>query len=139
MQKYKTCANCRNELDINGKIKRKTVSIPVKVTEDDGKCIKVYCPYYQHSEICNDAYYYSYNVDDCFKDSYSCCNCSHRVYNDENNALCEYDFYDSQMKNMYYFQACEKNTPSVVKAIVSYWQCPFCKTIHIINRKAKIK
>jgi len=132
MLRMKTCARCRHQIETSKLIKRKTIIKILQSTDDDNSFDRVYCPYYQHGEICNDAYSYACNVNDCFKDAYSCCNCTHKIYDEDSNSYCQYGYYDSETKNMYYLCPKDANTSQRKKSVISYWKCPFCNTIHII-------
>lgn len=139
MVRNKICIRCGNTSDIQKNLKKITTS---KIISINNQCDyeKIYCPYYQHSEICHSAYYYSYSTEDCFKDAYNCCYCSHKVGDDDGNFFCDYDYYDKEVKNMYYLRPIVTGNAKefkVIKLITTYWECPICKTWYRMSCKEK--
>lgn len=96
---------------------------------------KIYCPYYHKNEICHAAYYYSYNLEDTFKEPYSCCNCSHRILTSEGDSICPYGWLDQEERKMYYLEPRIKTKENTVIIKARYWTCPICKTVHEISLK----
>ena len=131
--KRKRCVRCGNYSLYKENITRKKMHRYLIVEGTQYK--KVYCPYYPHSEIYHNAYYYSYNLEDTFKDAKSCCNCSHRIIDKDQNQLCEYDYLDRESQNMYYLEPLNKDTENTINVSVTYWICPICNAVHEISRK----
>lgn len=59
MRKKKMCTRCGHESEISCNTKR-VIEKKIISNCDDIEQEKIYCPYYPHSEITHDAYYYNF-------------------------------------------------------------------------------
>lgn len=135
----KVCIKCGNSsiVDIE-KMVYKALCIGDNSNIEHGE--KIYCPYYQKSEIYNKAYNISRNFDDCFKDSYSCCFCSHRIMNDEADQFCEFQYLDIEVKNMYYLSPINDQLikgDTYIEFLIIFWTCPTCGSKFELSRTEK--
>lgn len=136
MMKKKTCLRCGCDSLYTVNLTSSTY-FTFRLNDENApdKLIKNYCPYYDKSEICHNAYYYNHYVDDMFKDAYSCCNCSHRILTPDGEPTCFYDYLDYDAKKMYYLEPLTKNSENTILVKAKYWTCPICKTVHTISLK----
>ena len=134
MKRKCTICHCQSEAD--SKILKY-----VKCVDDsqENLCEKEICPYYQRSEVYPNSYY-ALGRDACFKDSYSCCYCMHRIISkEEKDYYCIYEHFDPEKRIMYYLKpVCDDTNITKAIVVIRYWVCPECNSIHEISRKETV-
>ena len=128
----KTCKVCDHQAVVN---KYERVRIRKTRMPTDEFAPRVVCPYFSLSESYPFLYYLR-TPGGCFKDSNSCSYCNHRFVDGDNIEFCIYDFYDKEKREMFYIPA--QNKSNCIEVFISYWECPNCRSLNIINRKEKI-
>lgn len=96
-----------------------------------------YCPHYQHTAVTPAAYEVNLNMDDVFKDRFSCAYCPYRVVETTGGFYCPFELLDPKERNMYYLapEDVAERTVSVRKVVVSYWTCKHCASRIEISRR----
>lgn len=130
----RTCPRCGAEVN--------AASTRLKVLssrrDDDQGAERVYCPHYQHGQVTPEAFEIAFNQDDCFKDSYSCCYCSHRILEQDGGNYCPYEHLDDEARNFFYRRPIThgiNHSEDIRQLSLAYWTCTVCKSHIEISRK----
>lgn len=133
----RVCVRCGSPS--NSSIKR--LDITSVGNDDENIAERVSCPYYSKSEVTPEAFEANHNMDDCFKDKYNCCYCSHRIVEIEGGNYCPYEYHDAESREMYYLRprvAPEKGSEYTARKLsMTYWECPVCKTLMEVSRQER--
>lgn len=106
-------------------------------TEVDGETRRVYCPHYQKSAVTPEAFEISRNMDDVFKDRFSCAYCPFRILEPSGGLFCLYSNLDSDARNLYYLEPMsnvQQHQPTH-RISISYWKCPNCHSLIEVSRR----
>lgn len=118
------CPRCHASED--AKIQR-LVAFSVR-NEVEGETRRVYCPHYQKSAVTPAAYEISRNMDDVFKDKFSCAYCPFRIVEQPGGFFCLYGTIDRNARNLYYLEPImdTASSQSTHRLSISYWTCSNC-------------
>lgn len=104
-----------------------------------GETERVYCPHYQHSAVMPAAYEIARDMNDAFKDSFSCAYCPFRIVEQTGGFFCLYDQMDPAVNNLYYVapmpDAATKQPAQ--RLSVTYWTCSNCHSMIEVSRREK--
>lgn len=134
MATRRECSRCGSLVEVE--TERLVVTSAID-DDENSENSRVYCPYYQRSETTTKAFHVLFRMDDCFKDSYSCCYCSHRIIEPEGGHYCPYKYYDPEARNLYYIAPSPDGSSSVqeTKTRIRYWSCPVCGSNFELSRR----